>query len=408
MKILVAAPSFAANLSGVQRHAINLARCLLSQPEITTLFFVVAPWQDALIQAATLIPDPRLIVHVAALEQTSARRNAWYYRQLPRLAADLQADLVHLTCPMPVRQTSFRCPIVVTLHDLYPFEIPLNFGFPRFIFNRIVLGQCLRNTDAIACVSNATQARLRHYLPALCRRAVCICNCVEPASPATPPIPLHAWDGEPFLLSVAQHRRNKNLPLLIRTWHRLLQSQQLPPATNLVIVGIEGPETPALRRLVAERGLEHRVRLVEGLPEAQLLWCYQHCEALLAPSITEGFGLPVAEGLLAGCRIVCSDIPAHREIGGTRCTFVPLGKHAEQDLARAIHDRLQAPKPQPALLPHFSAQVLGRQYAALYRRLIAASVRATSIASSMATPPAERACIVPEQEIPSRSAGGWR
>ena len=39
--------------------------------------------------------------------------------------------------PCPSMAASFSCPTVVTLHDLYPYEIPLNFGFPKFIFNRV-------------------------------------------------------------------------------------------------------------------------------------------------------------------------------------------------------------------------------------------------------------------------------
>ena len=57
---------------------------------------------------------------------------------------------------------------------------------------------------------------------------------------------------------------------------------------------------------------------------------------LSAPSITEGFGLPVAEALLAGCRVVCSDIPAHREVGDGHCRFVALQRNAEDALLEAI------------------------------------------------------------------------
>jgi hypothetical protein len=64
----------------------------------------------------------------------------------------------------------FACPTMVTLHDLYPYEMPMNFGFPKFIFNRMVLQQCLRNTDAIACVSETTLFRLKQ-VHAECRMA---------------------------------------------------------------------------------------------------------------------------------------------------------------------------------------------------------------------------------------------
>lgn len=390
MKVLVAAASFAANISGIQRHALNLVRCLLARPEIHSVFFVVAPWQEALINADVLRSDPRLIIQVADMGRHSAARNVWYYRQLPQLAAQLQADLVHLTCPMPVNAAAYQCPVVVTLHDLYPCEIPMNFGLSRSFFNRIVLWQCLRSADAIACVSDATMIRLRQYFPGTSRKGMRIYNCVEPDDLAGAEVPLSGWQGAPFLLCIAQHRRNKNIPLLVRTYDHLLRSGQISSGTELMVVGISGPETPALHRLVCERGLEGQVHFLEGLSEAELRWCYRQCEALVAPSITEGFGLPIAEGLLTGCRIICSDIPAHREIGGDRCTLVQLADEAEEELATAICSALRKPQPEPIALPQLTAPVLGEQYVGLYRQLIAAFAKNPAVAPAMVVAASER------------------
>ena len=379
MKILISVASFASNLSGVQRHAFNLARCLLLQPEISELHIVVSPWQRSLVEAAGVHQDVRLVTHVADTAKGSISRNLWYYRGLPQLATQLNVDLVHLSYPMPIDAAAFNCPTVVTLHDLYPYEIPMNFGFPKFIFNRLVLRKCLRGADAIACVSDATLSQLGLFAPrSVWRKAIRIHNCVEaePISISVSPIP--GWKREPFLLSIAQHRRNKNIPLLIRAFDSLLRSGQLDPNSKLVVVGIRGPESGKINKLLATSGLSQRVHLLEGLSEPELQWCYLNCEALVAPSITEGFGLPVAEGLLAGCRVVCSDIPAHREIGAAHCRFVTLHGRAEEDLADAIVSALREPKSSPVALPQLSAPVLAKEYVALYRRLIASASRVQS------------------------------
>ena len=377
MKILIAAASFASNISGVQRHAFNVTRCLLQQPEISAVHLVVAPWQRNLVQAAGLNPDVRLSTHLAEMDQSSLSRNIWYYRRLPELAARLKADVVHLSYPVPVNRASLACPMVVTLHDLYPYEAPLNFGFPKFLFNRLILQQCLRNVDAIACVSEVTGLRLRQYASARTwRKAVRIYNCVEAEPLCSIQSPIPGWKGEPFLLCVAQHRRNKNIPLLIRAFDRLSRFGLFDRDMQLVIVGIAGPETRSIHRLVSRRGLGGSVHFLEGLPEPELQWCYGRCEALAAPSMTEGFGLPVAEALLAGCRVVCSDIPAHREVGDGQCRFVGLQRDAEEALARAISATLREPKKAPMPLPQFSAPVLAQQYLGLYRSLITSAVPA--------------------------------
>jgi len=350
----------------------------LLQTEVSELHFVIAPWQQSFMRTG---PDhgSRLTNHVATLERGSFSRNSWYYYELPKLAASLNADLVHLTFPVPVNARAFGCPTVVTLHDLYPYEIPMNFGFPKFLFNRIILRQCLNNATAIACVSDTTNARLRQYTPpSVWRKAVRIYNSVEAELRCAARAPDLGCQDKPFLLSIAQHRRNKNLPLLIRVYHRLLRTARINPETRLIIVGIPGPETRSLHELVSRSGLSGKVRFLEGISEPELQWCYLNCQALVVPSLTEGFGLSVAEALLVGCPVVCSDIPAHLEVGAGHCRFVPLNDRAEENLVDAVAAIIQMPKPRPLSLPQFSAPVLGRQYVGLYRSLISSVAHARS------------------------------
>jgi glycosyltransferase involved in cell wall biosynthesis len=90
---------------------------------------------------------------------------------------------------------------------------------------------------------------------------------------------------------------------------------------------------------------------------------------LLAPSVIEGFGLPIAEALVAGCRIVCSDIPAFRELAANSCQFVTLGLGEEESFAAAICEALRQPRPDPIALPQFSADAIAASCLDLYRSL---------------------------------------
>ena len=187
MKVVIAAVSSNRSLSGVSRHAANLARCLLMRPEISALHVLVAPWEQGYIKDAISRSDGRLRIHAVPLPEGTLRRNLWYHRTLPAIAEQLRADVVHLAYPSLIRSEAFACPTVVTLHDLYPYDIPSNFGFPKVVFNRVVLRQCLRNACAIACVSEATRQRLGAIMPGLLPKAVTICNCAESGPPARKP-----------------------------------------------------------------------------------------------------------------------------------------------------------------------------------------------------------------------------
>ena len=148
----------------VQCGALPVAASQIFRP----VHLVVAPWQRHFLEAAGFRSDLRLVAHIAKMDKSSLSRNLWYYRELPELANRLGADLVHLTYPMPVNGAAFACPTVVTLHDMYPYEIPMNFGFPKFIFNRMILNQCLRKVDAIACVSDVTLLSIETVHSAIC------------------------------------------------------------------------------------------------------------------------------------------------------------------------------------------------------------------------------------------------
>jgi glycosyltransferase involved in cell wall biosynthesis len=186
---------------------------------------------------------------------------------------------------------------------------------------------------------------------------------------------------------VAQHRRNKNILFLLRLFERLLRAAQLSEGTRLVIVGIPGPETHTILRFIADAKIADRVTLVNGLSEDELQWCYRNCELLLAPSLMEGFGLPVAEALLAGCRVICSDIPAFRELGGERCMYVPLNADADHGFADAICAGIRERPCEPVALPQLSAPVIAEQYLQLYRSLLdpASALDTCSLCASMRT-----------------------
>ena len=390
MRVLIALASSSGQLSGIPRHAINLARCLLTRSEIAEVHLIAAPWQRDFVQDAAPHGDARLHLHSAPIGNNALSRNLWFYAQLPKLAARLNADIVHLAYPAPVQRGAFHCPAIVTLHDMYPYDIPENFGFPKVLFNRAVLLRCLRNVNAIACVSLSTLARLKSLDARIAQKATVVYNSVEPQSrPAIEIAPLE-WGDRPFLLCVAQHRRNKNVVLVLQVFERLLRERRIAAETRLAIVGIQGPETSAIREFIAHAGMTNKVVLLNGISEAQLDWCYRNCSLLLAPSKIEGFGLPVVEALLAGCRVVCSDIPVFRELGGSYCHYVSLGRQEVEAFADAVRTALSHASPGLIALPQFSAPVIAEGYMHLYRSLLPLTAIDVGLSQSRIPAKAER------------------
>lgn len=130
-----------------------------------------------------------------------------------------------------------------------------------------------------------------------------------------------------YLLFVGTQEPRKNLPVLL-TAHR-----ELPGAPPLVLAGPAGwgPRPPA----------DHRVRRTGYLEDAQLARLVAGARLLVLPSAAEGFGLTALEAFACGVPVVCSDLPALREVLGDLAAYATPGDPA------ALHAALGAALRQP-------------------------------------------------------------
>jgi glycosyltransferase involved in cell wall biosynthesis len=94
---------------------------------------------------------------------------------------------------------------------------------------------------------------------------------------------------------------------------------------------------------------------------------------VVLPSRDEGFGLPVLEALACNVPVVCSDIPALREVAGGQATLVPYGD--VDALADALTSALAEPPP-PAVLAARRAHAAGFTWRRCAETTVAAYQRA--------------------------------
>jgi glycosyltransferase involved in cell wall biosynthesis len=371
MHLLITALSASQGPSGICRHAWNLFRCASRGAENSRIYLLVGTWQEEYFKDAFALEGANLTIIGVDIANNSVSRNVWYLRKLPVVAAELKVDLVHLSFPVPILKRVFNCPVVVSLHDLYPYDEPENFGFPNVLFNRLFLRRCLKEVDVVVCVSESTLSRLKVWFPrAAARKGVVIHNCIEGDVTNPAEEPLGIFENRRLFLMVAQHRPNKNILLALKVFSELLRRAQIAQDTILCVVGNEGPETSSIKNFIKDGGIEKNVRLLSGMTDRLLAWFYKNCEMLLAPSKIEGFGLPVGEAIFYGCRVVCADIPAFREIAGDACHYFDV--HAacpEAAMMAAMRSSLAAPPPVPRLM-RFSVESISEKLGLLYERTL--------------------------------------
>ncbi len=118
----------------------------------------------------------------------------------------------------------------------------------------------------------------------------------------------------PTFLVCGTIESRKNHLLLFQIW-RLLAERHGAAAPRLVVVGRRGWEAEsAIDMLERCPGVRAHVIEASGLSTHGLAALMRSCTALLMPSFTEGYGIPVVEAAASGLPVIASDIAVHREI----------------------------------------------------------------------------------------------
>ncbi len=382
MHILIAALHRPSKPTGVCRYAANLARCLAEREEVSQVTLVIGKWQNHYFERAFSLESPKIILKSIDIKNSSLSRNLWFLFGLPKLAKELNPDIIHLSFPIPFLRSCFLCPVVATIHDLYPYECPEIFGYHQVLFNRLFLQQCIHQSDGLTCVSKTTLKSLKRFFPNIYSKKITsvIYNYVDFSEIAPQPsVELEDNLSSPFLLTIGQHRKNKNLDLLIQAFALLLRKNKLETSTKLVIVGSSGPETDNLSQSIARLSLEGQVLMVSAIIDSELCWLYQNCQLFITPSSTEGFCIPLAEALYLSCRVVCSAIPIFKEVGSEHCVYFDLQDNPVENLSQAISQALERPSPDRSFRDdRFSKASAAHQYLKLYFKMSQPTRKPTS------------------------------
>lgn len=285
---------------GIGRYIRSLSETLLKQSPTLRLSLLIDPaTADAMrrtLGSAELIPFPASIYGIKEqlyglrLYGAQARRTTLFH-------------VPHYNVPWLLPRNS-----VVTIHDLTHFQFAPDFGRRRVWLAFRLLQRAVRRAEHLIVVSDATRRALETMFPEARDKTTVVHHGV-----ADDFRPLPAEIRETFrrtqrlgrfLLYVGSTRPHKNLPRLLQAFARV--RTQFPQVT-LVLLGIE-PSSP----------LDHMdgVRLQGHACEAQLVQWYNAAEALVFPSLNEGFGLPILEAMACGTPVITSNVASLPEVAG--------------------------------------------------------------------------------------------
>jgi glycosyltransferase involved in cell wall biosynthesis len=214
------------------------------------------------------------------------------------------------------------CKSVITVHDLTFVHYPQGFNFSTRLYYKLFFRRSLENADMIIADSEATKKDLMqiYNIPV---------NKIQTIYLGVDEIFKNVTDKK----KIKEVKRKYSLPEKYFLFVGLLSPRknvrralkafaQLHTEHKFVIVGNKGWLYEPIFKLIEDLNLKERVIFTKYADSEDLPAIYSCAEALIFPSLYEGFGLPIVEAMACGCPVITSNISSMPEVAGDAAILI--------------------------------------------------------------------------------------
>lgn len=350
---------------GNETYVLALAEGLAARPDVQLLAYVD--------RGSSWPGDPAVGRSLRPL--VSGRPHLRIPFELPVRAARDGADLLHVQYVAPPLS---RTPVVTAIHDVSFVDVPGLLPVAMRIRLRALVGLAVRQSAAVVTPSAFTRERLLDRFDIDPARVFITPPAQRPrnatpdhdggrARSAGPALP------EAYVLYVGGLHPRKNVARLVAA---VAGARARGADVGLVLAGSTGGRAADVESAIYSNDAAAWVRRLGYVDDETLAGLYRRARVVAYPSLYEGFGLPVLEGMAAGVPVVASASSAIPEVAGDAALLVdPVDVPALADaILRAACDettRARLSAAGPARAARFTVTRLAATTVAAYRYALA-------------------------------------
>lgn len=202
---------------------------------------------------------------------------------------------------------------VIYLHDIIPIDYP-EYCRPGSKADHVRRLDNVHKVDAFLIFnSNDTSHRVNSYFERnFGRRPRSMVSYIGADNVTRTPDQKRSIFSGPYFVIVGTIEGRKNHLGLLQVWREMASRSEIVP--KLVIIGKRGwNNTSVLEMLDLCEAIQPHVLELNDLADDELFSIVSSASAMLFPSFSEGWGMPLVEALSLGVPVICSDIPVFRE-----------------------------------------------------------------------------------------------
>ena len=235
-----------------------------------------------------------------------------------------------------------KAQVAVLIHDVIPLEYPAYQRPGTVAPFRAKIDRVSAQADLVIYNSQDTQRRSEAQMRGRIPPAVVAHLGVDAPTPDVGELPAGLRPEQPYFVIVGTIEPRKNHGFLLDLWQSI--GSTAPP---LLICGSRGWNNSAVFDRLDQLPPDGAVQEIAGLSDNALAALVQGAAGMLFPSYAEGFGLPPAEALSLGTRVLCNDLPVLHEVLGDKAVYAALTE--PYSWIRTIEDWAETPPdPRPA------------------------------------------------------------